>query len=135
MKNVEHIRDFLNSFIAWASAQPDVQAVALVGSYARGDAQDESDVDLVILTDRPEKYLEGTQWTERFGTLEKHQIEEYGELTSIRVWYQDDHEVEYGITAPDWAANPLDEGTREVIDGGMDVLFERGDLLSRHLKK
>lgn len=135
MRNIEHIRDFLNLFVTWTSEQPDVQAVGLVGSYARGDAQEESDIDLVILTDYPQKYLEGTEWTERFGTLEKHQIEEYGELTSLRVWYRDGHEVEYGITTPDWAANPLDEGTREVIEGGMNVLFERGDLLSRHLKK
>ena len=40
----------------------------------------------------------------------------------------------YGMTAPDWAATPLDAGTQEVIRGGMIVLFERGDLLSRHVK-
>jgi hypothetical protein len=40
----------------------------------------------------------------------------------------------YGMTTPDWAAIPLDEGTREVILGGTIVLFERGDLLSRHAK-
>jgi hypothetical protein len=38
----------------------------------------------------------------------------------------------YGMTTPDWAASPLDAGTREVIRGGMIVLFERGDLLTRH---
>lgn len=135
MKNTEHIRDFLNSFIAWSSNQPDVQGVALVGSYARGDARNESDIDMVILTDHPQKYLEDTDWTERFGTPEKYQLEDYGKLTSLRVWYRDGHEVEYGITTPDWAANPLDQGSRKVIDGGMSVLFERGDLLSRHIKK
>jgi hypothetical protein len=40
----------------------------------------------------------------------------------------------YGMTTPDWAATPLDAGTREVILGGMIVLFERGVLLSRHAK-
>jgi hypothetical protein len=48
--------------------------------------------------------------------------------------YQNGVEVEYGITTPDWAAIPLDAGTREVISGGMIVLFERGILLSRHAK-
>jgi hypothetical protein len=32
-----------------------------------------------------------------------------------------------------WAALPADEGTRQVMQAGMRVLFERGDLLSRHL--
>jgi hypothetical protein len=36
----------------------------------------------------------------------------------------------YGMTTPDWTATPLDAGTREVILGGIIVLFERGKLLS-----
>jgi len=134
MKTIEHIRVFLDVFIAWASDRSDVQAIALVGSYARGEARDDSDIDLVLLTDEPQKYLDDIQWTERFGSVEKHQTEDYGKLISIRVWYQNGTEVEYGITTPDWAAVPLDAGTREVILGSMIVLFERGILLSRHAK-
>ena len=105
MKTTEHIRDFLNAFVTWVSNQSDVQAAALVGSHARGAAQGESDIDLVILTDQPQKYLESTDWAEHFGTFERHQIENYGNLTSVRVWYQDGNEVEYGITKgepPTW---------------------------------
>ena len=134
MKTIEAIRDFLDPFVEWASVQPDVQGIALVGSYARGMARDDSDIDLVILTDQPSKYLADIKWTERFGTVEKQQIEDYGKLTSLRVWYQNGLEVEYGLTTPAWAAAPLDEGTRRVISDGMLVLFERGNLLSRYLK-
>jgi predicted nucleotidyltransferase len=132
MKTIESIRDFLNAFVAWASAQRDIEGVALVGSYARGAARDDSDIDLIVLTDQFPKYLEDLQWTELFGLVEKAQTEDYGNLTSIRVWYQNGREVEYGFTTPDWAAVPLDAGTEEVMRGGMIVLFERGDLLSRH---
>ena len=134
MNTTDHIRGFLDAFVGWASDQADVQAIALVGSYARGAARDDSDIDLVILTDQPEKYLDSIEWVERFGRVEKHQTEDYGKLISIRVSYQDGAEVEYGITTPDWAVTPLDAGTREVISGGMIVLFERGILLSRHAK-
>jgi predicted nucleotidyltransferase len=134
MKNSEHIRDFLDAFVDWASAQDDMQAIALVGSYARGTAKDDSDIDLVILTNQPQRYLDDLKWTERFGIIKKHQTEDYGKLTSLRVWYQNGVEVEYGITTPAWAATPLDAGTREMILGGMIVLFERGMLLSRHEK-
>jgi predicted nucleotidyltransferase len=101
MKNIEHIRDFLDAFVAWASDQDDVQGIALVGPYARGAAKDDSDIDLVILTDQPQKYLGDLKWTERFGVVEKHQTEDYGKLTSLRVWYQNGVEVEYGITIKD----------------------------------
>ena len=73
MKNLEHIRNFLNAFVSWASAHTDVQAIALVGSFARGEARDDSDIDLVILTDQPQTYLEELKWIERFGTVEKYQ--------------------------------------------------------------
>lgn len=134
MKTIDHIHGFLHDFVGWASDQSDVQAIALVGSYARGAARDDSDIDLVILTDQPQKYLDDIKWTERFGSVEKYQTEDYGKLISIRVWYQNGPEVEYGITTPDWAATPLDAGTREVILGGMIALFERGSLLSCHAK-
>ena len=98
MKSAEHIRDFLNLFVHWASAQEDVQAIALVGSYARGEARDDSDIDLVLLAAESQTYLEDLRWTERFGLVEKHQTEDYGKLISIRVCYQNGVEVEYGIT-------------------------------------
>jgi predicted nucleotidyltransferase len=132
MKTIEDIREFLNAFVTWASARPDVQGIALVGSYARGAGRDDSDIDLVILTDQPHQYLEDLQWIDRFGVVGKHQTEDYGKLISIRVWYENGPEVEYGLTTPDWAALPLDAGTQRVISGGMRVLFERGNLLSRH---
>jgi predicted nucleotidyltransferase len=98
MKSTEDIRNFLNAFVDWAAVQGDVHAIALVGSYARGAARDDSDIDLVLLTDQPQKYLEELKWIERFGRLEKRQTEDYGKLTSVRVWYRDGVEVEYGIT-------------------------------------
>jgi hypothetical protein len=88
----------------------------------------------VLLTDQPQKYLEDSDWPERFGRVEKYQIEDYGKLTSLRVWYLGGLEVEYGISTPDWAAQPLDSGTQEVIADGMLVLFERSVLLSPHVK-
>lgn len=53
MKIIEHIHEFLDVFLSWASDQPDVQGIAQVGSYARGTAGDASDIDLVILMEDP----------------------------------------------------------------------------------
>jgi hypothetical protein len=39
--------------------------------------------------------------------------------------------MECGFPTPQWAALPLDEGTRMVIRNAMRILFERGGLLSR----
>lgn len=127
------IAQFLDEFTAWAAAQPDIQAVALVGSHARNAARPDSDVDLVVIADDPELYVRNTGWIERFGRVERQQTEDYIKLISVRAWYADGREIEYGLTDPDWAAQPLDPGSRQVIADGMRVLFERTTLLSQHL--
>ncbi len=127
------IAGFLDDFSAWASARADILAVALVGSQARGTAKPDSDVDLVIVARDPQAYLQDTAWAERFGAIARQQIEDYGLVQSLRVWYQGGPEVEYGFTDERWTALPLDAGTQRVMADGLRVLFERAPILSRHL--
>jgi uncharacterized protein len=46
----EYLR-VVGSVAAWATQQPDVVGVAVVGSWARGQARMDSNVDLVVFTD------------------------------------------------------------------------------------
>ncbi len=126
------INHFLEDVTNWASKQPDIQALALVGSYARDAAKETSDVDLVLIVADRSLYLQDTSWVQQFGSVKEQQIEDYSLLISVRVFYMDGLEVEYGITDERWSAVPLDEGTRRVTADGMRVLFERGNILSRH---
>jgi hypothetical protein len=129
----DQVTQFLNQVTGWASARADILALALVGSYARNAAKNSSDVDLVLIAIDPDQYLGDQSWIRRFGTVNKSQVEDYGLLTSIRVWYRGGLEIEYGITDERWAAVPLDAGTQQVIADGMQVLFECDHILSRHL--
>ncbi len=119
------VQKFLNAVAAWAQEQPDIRAVYLVGSYARGTAHPDSDIDLVLLADDPVRYLAYTSWTGRFGAVLWLQVEDYGKVTSLRTGYTNGREVEYGLTTPDWGKDPADEGTQQVIAGGLKALFER----------
>jgi predicted nucleotidyltransferase len=132
--NRQQVHQFLSEFSRWAASQPDILAVALLGSYARNEATSISDVDLVIIASEPETYLQDTRWAQYFGTISRQQFENYGKVISLRVWYSGGHEVEYGFTDETWSVLPLDEGTKRVISDGMQILFERGSILSR-LKK
>ena len=116
----------------WSRRRKDIRGVALVGSYAREAATEASDVDLVIITEKPEVYIANTEWIRVFGKAIAQQVEDYGKLISLRVWYESGLEIEYGFTTRDWAKTPLDKGTKRVIDGGLRVLFEKEVLLSPH---
>ena len=133
-KTISAIQSFLDQVVLWAGEHNDIQAVGLVGSYAREKATESSDIDLVLLMHEPGNYLENTGWISQFGTEVRHEVEEYGRLTLLRVWYQDGPEVEFGLTTPGWVEWPLDAGTDQVLMDGAKVLFERKPLLSAVLK-
>jgi len=132
--NEARVARFLSQFSRWASEQSQVQGVALVGSHARGTATEASDVDLVLLADDPQLYLQDQSWVRTFGHVVGQDVEQYGNVVSLRVHYEGLFEVEFGLTSTVWAAVPLDPGTREVMAAGVKVLFERGPLLSRHVR-
>jgi predicted nucleotidyltransferase len=119
------VRQFLDDFARWASCQPDVLAVILVGSHARNEAKDSSDIDLLIVTKEPNSFLEDVGWVQLFGPFDRRQLEDYRRVSSLRVWYSGSHEVEYGFTDETWIASPLDEGTRKILAGGFEILVER----------
>jgi predicted nucleotidyltransferase len=122
---------FLEQFRLWAQSRPDILGVALVGSHARNEATADSDVDLIVVAAQPAKYLQDAQWADNFGTVTRKQIENYGKVTSLRVWYSEGLEVEYGFTDETWCASPVDQGTREVIAKGMVILEDRDSIFSR----
>lgn len=113
-----NVHQFLGEFSRWTASQPGILATALLGSYARNEATEASDVDLIIIATEPKTYLQDTRWAQRFGTISRQQVESYGKVTSLRIWYSGSHEVEYGFTDESWSGLPLDEGTRKVISDG-----------------
>lgn len=114
----------------WAEARDDVVGAALVGSYARGEARPDSDVDLMIVTTAPESYVSDTAWVGAFGLPETTTVERWGAVTSVRVVYAGGAEVELGITRPEWTkTDPIDAGTARVVRDGFRILLDRSGAL------
>jgi|SRR5882672_4177995 len=124
------IDSFLFEFKRWAATESGIHAVALIGSHARKTATAESGVDLIVVVSPPNIYLKHKQWISLFGNVVREQTEHYGMCTSLRVWYDEGFEVEYGFVDESWASLPLDVGTRKIVSDGMTVIFERKPLLS-----
>lgn len=119
------IQEFLDDVAQWAQTQPDILAVALVGSHARGEASETSDIDLTLLCENPDASVNDPSWTTHFGQSTSIGIEDWGRLTSVRVFYQHGREVEFGFTDASWAALPLDSGTQKVVLNGFKIIFDR----------
>ena len=117
--------EFLKSVEEWAETVPDIEAVILVGSCARGTNTASSDIDLVVITPNQEEMVHSQSFIELFGTVLKQQTEYYGACISVRVWYEWGAEVEFGIVKPSWMAIPLDEGTCRVLRDGYRVVLDK----------
>lgn len=124
---VEFVRQVAN----WAQAEEGVVGVALVGSYARGEARPDSDLDFVIIATDPSSYTDDPSWINSFGEAASCRTEDWGILTSLRVFYQAGQEVEFGISSLAWAAIPPDSGTARVVADGMRVLYDPHGRLAR----
>jgi uncharacterized protein len=129
-ERIAEVRELLSQLQDWAAQRPDVAAVALVGSWAHNDARMDSDVDLVLLTDAQQSYLRDEQWVAELGGLRIVKTARWGPLTERRFVLPSGLEVEVGIAPLAWAAtDPVDWGTRRVVEGGMCIIHDPRGLL------
>jgi uncharacterized protein len=128
---VEHyfvLIEFMGQF------KEDIVATAVIGSHANGTARDDSDIDVIYLTTDVEKYIndETADFARRFGSLREQKIENWGAVKTIRAFYKSGLEIEFNFASPAWAkTDPVDEGTRRVVAGGMKILDDPNGILEK----
>lgn len=122
----------------WFAARPDVAAIALVGSVARGTARPDSDIDLVLLVHDPQVYRRDQTWPAQLpwqtigATVQNVKDEDYGALWARFVTLSSGRIIEFGFAAPSWAQiDPVDAGTRRVVADGCRVLYDPRQVLAR----
>jgi uncharacterized protein len=126
----QEVTELLDLLPRWAAGEPGLVAVGLCGSWTRGTARMDSDVDLVLLTATPECYTAHTGWFAAFaGELVRSEV--WGPMTERRLRRASGLEIEFGIATPTWAATyPIDPGTREVVTDGFRPLHDPTTLLA-----
>ena len=125
------LKSLIEALKQWAEETDSIRCILLAGSWARGTQKPDSDIDLCILTEEKEKFLEEKTFPGYFGTVLQMQREEYGACTSLRVWYENGMEVEFGLMKLSWAALPLDAGTRRVLEDGYQVIADKDGVIER----
>lgn len=96
----------------------DIECILIVGSVATETNTIGSDLDIMIITANKSFLVQDKSFIEYFSIVINSKIEYYGAYTSIRVWYQDENEIEFGMVDPSWISLPLDSGTKKVLTEG-----------------
>lgn len=119
------ISSFLDKVKSYGEESDMINAVVLVGSYAREEAGEDSDVNLTVISTTPKLLIEDEMFINEFGKVTKIEKENHGIIASIRVWYEDNMEVEFRITSPLWISKPLDEETLKILKDGYRVILDK----------
>lgn len=133
-ERVWEVESLLARTQTWADRRPDVVAVGMFGSWARGEAlaREDSDVDLAILSREPRRYVEDGAWVRALGGLRIARTRSWGPMTERRFILPSGLEVEAGIASPSWAStDPVDPELRPIVRAGARIIYDPEGLLAR----
>ena len=123
---------------AWAIRRDDIRAMALVGSWARGNPHRASDIDVLLLTDNADEYRPRRTWLCEIDfrsagyRLHSTKTTFYGVVWSRHVYLRPTAELELTFADCSWAeTEPVDEGTRRVVKDAIRIIFDRDGSLAR----
>jgi hypothetical protein len=117
---------------AWATTRDDVRALALVGSWARGNPRLASDIDLLVLSDCTEGYRCTHEWMNEIDfaragrSIKSSDDAIYGAVWSRHIHLYPAGEVELTFALCAWASvAPIDAGTRAIVSDGFRIILDK----------
>ena len=139
--NPNKLDKLLDLIKVFAESNERIIAVGLCGSYARGNARADSDIDLSILVNDKLKF-KSTTWIETFDfdkineRLDFFEDKEYGRVWSRHVFLKSKIEIEFSFANISWAdTENLDEGTRKVVSDGFKIIYDPQLILTKLVEK
>jgi hypothetical protein len=122
---------------SWAIKRGDIRAMALVGSWARGNQGQVSDIDLLLLSDCAHEYRYSQEWLTEIDfrgsgyLLNSSESANYGVVWSRHMHLLPPAEVELTFAECCWAqTEPVDGGTRSVVRDAFKIIFDKDKMLS-----
>ncbi len=111
---------------------PEIIASALIGSRARGTEREDSDYDLIILTDNVDVFFNDNRWAKRFHRWRESKTEESPQSKTLRSFYKNGDVFEFNFVPSSWAQTaPLKEETRRIVEDGMKILHDPNGILEK----
>jgi hypothetical protein len=122
----------------WAIERDDIRAIAMLGSWVRGTPRPTSDLDLLLLSDlaadrqRCRRWLTEIDFQNAGFRLQSSESAIHGVVWSQHVYLRPAAEVEFTFAECSWAStDPIDNGTRLVLQDAFHIIFDRDELLTR----
>jgi uncharacterized protein len=135
--NAQQAQNVQTLIADWVNRSGDLRALALCGSWARGEARPDSDIDLLVLAHDPSEpfqahMLASIPFDQAGFVQEAVRWVRYGAVRSAHVSLCSAVQLELSFADVAWAKiSPVDPGTRNVIGNGFAVLIDKDGLLAK----
>lgn len=151
--NNDLIKEILELIRNWAEERSEILALALVGSYARGEATLESDIDLMVIASDTEFFRHNYDWMHQINwesinyKIQKWNDAEYGVVWSRHIYlsnlnndlfnnFNNKLKVEISFGLPTWTSiSPIDSGTFGVVSRGCQIIYDPQGILLNLMSK
>ncbi|MEM1001296.1 MAG: nucleotidyltransferase domain-containing protein [Bacteroidota bacterium] len=128
--NKDQLESILKLCTEFAKKNDNIIAMALCGSWARGNANLDSDIDLSIVV-KDQLGFKQTYWLEELNLvginakLHHYKDEVYGVVWSRHVFLESGIEIEFSFANKSWTnTKPIDKGTLRVVSDGYKILYD-----------
>ncbi|MGB3655303.1 MAG: nucleotidyltransferase domain-containing protein [Rivularia sp. (in: cyanobacteria)] len=141
--DIYSISAILEKVANWAEIRSEILALALVGSYARGEAKPNSDIDLMVITSNTEFFRQNHNWIHEINwesinyKILTFNDAQYGVVWSRHIYLSslnnefNNIKVEISFGLPTWASvNPIDSGTFNVVSRGCKIIYDPQGILT-----
>jgi uncharacterized protein len=123
---------------SWAIERNDIRAVAMLGSWVRGNPRPDSDLDLLLLSELALDYQRSQTWLTAIDfqnagfRLQSTESAFYGVVWSQHLHLLPAAEVELTFARCSWAStDPVDTGTRVIVKDAFQIIFDRASILTK----
>lgn len=125
--------DLITRFTLWAKAQDTIHAAIIIGSRARKEipADEWSDLDIILLTETPEQYIDSEDWLENIHSYSISFLERtaVGDGIERRVMFDPYLDVDFVILTPESFSGMLQiKEVQQAFQKGYKVLFDKTDV-------
>lgn len=130
MTDQSTVSTILHIIQSWAEQRKDIIGLALIGSHARGEARRDSDLDLVILTDKTDlfhsssNWLQEIKWQQVGASVKSTEDANYGVVWSRHVMLSTGLEIEFCFAPLWWITNPVESKSLEILNKGNKILLD-----------
>ena len=138
-------KDSIEKIIYFAGKNADIEAIIMIGSQCRKikPADKYSDLDLIIVTDKPDKYINDDKWLNNFGEIVCTFVEPtIGGGKERRVLYNDNRDIDFSVVPSSYKFSDkhfTDPTTLSTFEKGYKVIYDKlnivEDMLKSKLKK